>query len=227
MIFSILYYLASTALFSAGAFGVYYWVDQPAAEGLIAKATWYGMRTYVQASEYFKEEEKNSDDERNDDDYAEEKSDDKYIHYTLEPEEALITSFVNEKTREDIKKNHTTDLEMVSTKINGEKHFKIIEENSVLDNLDFLPVDKQFIQVELEQNNKKICIHENLDKFYLADNKLFTRPWLQWYLSKYYGERLEETYTIHIIDKSVNLFKIGEKECIVITKQSYETEKLH
>ena len=44
MIFSALYYLASTALFSAGAFGVYYWIDQSGAQSLMAKATWYGMR---------------------------------------------------------------------------------------------------------------------------------------------------------------------------------------
>tara|TARA_B100001769_G_C21976865_1_gene525331 strand:- start:107 stop:781 length:675 start_codon:yes stop_codon:yes gene_type:complete len=223
MIFSALYYLASTALFSAGAFGVYYWIDQSGAQSLMAKATWYGMRTYIQASEYFTEDEKNSDTEEDDD---EEKSDDKYIHYTLDPEEALVTSFVNERTREDIKKNHITNLEMVSTKINGNEYFKIIDTDTVLTDIDYLPVEKQFIQVELEQNNKKICIHENLEKFYLADNKLFTKPWLQWYLTKYYGERLEEDYTLHIIDSSVNLFKINEKEFIFLTKQSYETHKL-
>ena len=223
MIFSALYYLASTALFSAGAFGVYYWIDQSGAQSLMAKATWYGMRTYIQASEYFTEDEKNSDTEEDDD---EEKSDDKYIHYTLDPEEALVTSFVNERTREDIKKNHITNLEMVSTKINGNEYFKIIDTDTLLADIDYLPIEKQFIQVELEQNNKKICIHENLEKFYLADNKLFTKSWLQWYLTKYYGERLEEDYTLHIIDSSVNLFKINEKEFIFLTKQSYETHKL-
>jgi len=223
MIFSALYYLASTALFSAGAFGVYYWIDQSGAQSLMAKATWYGMRTYIQATEYFTEDEKNSDTEEDDD---EEKSNDKYIHYTLDPEEALVTSFVNERTREDIKKNHITNLEMVSTKINGNEYFKIIDTDTVLADIDYLPVEKQFIQVELEQNNKKICIHENLEKFYLADNKLFTKSWLQWYLTKYYGERLEEEYTLHIIDSSVNLFKINEKEFIFLTKQSYETHTL-
>lgn len=224
MIFSALYYLASTAIFSAGALGVYYWIDQSGAQSLMAKATWYGMRTYIQASEYFTEGEKNSDNEE--EEYEEEESSDTYIHYTLEPEEALVTSFVNEKTREDIKKNHTTDLEMVSTKINGNEYFKILEDDALLLEIDYLPIEKQFIQVELEQNNKKICIHENLDKFYLADNKLFTKSWLQWYLSKYYGERLEDAYTIHIIDNSVNLFKISEKEYIFLTKQSYETHQL-
>lgn len=223
MIFSALYYLASTALFSAGAFGVYYWIDQSGAQSLMAKATWYGMRTYIQATEYFTEDEKNSDTEEDDD---EEKSNDKYIHYTLDPEEALVTSFVNERTREDIKKNHITNLEMVSTKINDNEYFKIIDADTVLTDIDYLPVEKQFIQVELEQNNKKICIHEHLEKFYLADNKLFTKSWLQWYLTKYYGERLEEEYTLHIIDSSVNLFKINEKEFIFLTKQSYETHKL-
>ena len=223
MIFSTLYYLASTAIFSAGALGVYYWIDQSGAQNLMAKATWYSMRTYIQTSEYFTEGWKNSD---NEEEYDEEKSNDTYVHYTLEPEEALVTSFVNEKTREDIKKNHITDLEMVSTKINGNEYFKILEHDEILLEIDYLPIEKQFIQVELEQKNEKICIHENLDKFYLADNKLFTKPWLQWYLSKYYGVRLEDTYTIHIIDNSVNLFKICEKDYIFLTKQGYDSHKL-
>ena len=105
MIFSTLYYLASTAIFSAGALGVYYWIDQSGAQSLMAKATWYSMRTYIQASEFFTEGEKNSDNEG--EEYNEEESNDTYIHYTLEPEEALVTSFVNEKTREDIKKNQS------------------------------------------------------------------------------------------------------------------------
>ena len=224
MIFSALYYLASTALFSAGAFGVYYWIDQSGAQSLMAQATWYGMRTYIQASEYFTESEKNSDNEEGE--YNEEESNDKYIHYTLEPDEELVTSFVNEKTREDIKKSHVTDLEMVSTKINGNEYFKILADDEPLSEIDYLPLEKQFIQVELEQNNKKICIHENLEKFYLADNKLFTKSWLQWYLNNYYGERLEDDYIIHIIDSSVNLFKISIKEYILLTKQAYETHKL-
>jgi len=114
----------------------------------------------------------------------------------------------------------------VSTQINGDEYFKILEDDEILSKIDYLPIEKQFIQVELEQNNKKICIHESLEKFYLADNKLFTKSWLQWYLSKYYGERLEENYTIHIIDNNVNLFKISEKDYIFLTKQSYETHKL-
>ena len=115
---------------------------------------------------------------------------------------------------------------MVSTKINGNEYFKILEHDEILLEIDYLPIEKQFIQVELEQKNEKICIHENLDKFYLADNKLFTKPWLQWYLSKYYGVRLEDTYTIHIIDNSVNLFKISEKDYIFLTKQGYDSHKL-
>lgn len=223
MIFTVLYYLASTALFGAGAFGMYWWVDEESAQGLVARATWYGMRTYVQASEYFTEEVKDSDNEEEDVSETQElKNDDKYIHYTMEPEEALVTSFVNERTREDIKKTHTTDLEMVSTKINGTRFYKTIDSNAVLDELEYFPIEKQFIQVEVEQNNKKICIHENLDKFYLADNKLFSRAWLQWFLTKYYSERLEEEYTIHLIDSCVNLFTITSKQIIFLNKQSYE-----
>ena len=128
--------------------------------------------------------------------------------------------------RKDIKKRHTTDLEMVLTKINNNEYYKIIDENAQVKNLSFLPIEKQFIQVELEQNNNKKCIHTYLDKFYLTDNKLFTKAWLKWYLSKFFNETLEDDYSIHLIDKDVNLFKITNKEYILLTSQNYETHQI-
>ena len=229
MIFTVLYYLASTALISSSVFGIYYFVDPMAAGNLVTQASWYSMRTYVQINEYFNEAEKDSDDENNADtvsDADEGDLGDKYIHYTMEPEESLHTCYIDEYTRKDIKKRHTTDLEMVLTKINNNEYYKIIDENTQVKNLSFLPIEKQFIQVELEQNNNKKCIHTYLDKFYLTDNKLFTKAWLKWYLSKFFNETLEDDYSIHLIDKDVNLFKITNKEYILLTSQNYETHQI-
>ena len=227
MLFSFLYYFACSGLVSAAGFGLYYLVDERNAKALMSKATWYTMRTYVQVNEYFHETIKDSDeddDNLNEEDIEEEEevATDKYIHYSMEPGESIISSYVNEEIREEIKKKHTTDLELVVTKINNKRYYKTINSSESLPITEFLPLEKQFIQVEIEQNNKKQCIHEYLDRFYLVNNKLFTKAWLKWYMKRFFNENLEDNYTIHIIDKDVNLFKIKETESVLLLADVYE-----
>ena len=126
------------------------------------------------------------------------------------------------KYEKKLKKKKTTDLELVLTKINKKTYYKTINSTDSLPATEFLPLDKQFIQVELEQNDKKFCIHEYLDSFYLVNNTLFTTAWLKWYLQRFFNEKLEDTYTIHIIDKDVNLFKINESQQVMLNSDGYE-----
>ena len=223
MFLSVLYYFACSSLVSAAGFGLYYLVDERNAKALMSKATWYTMRTYVQVNEYFSEAIKDSDE---DDDISEEEIEeeatDKYIHYSMEPEESIVSSYVNEEIREEIKKTHTTDLELVVTKINNKNYYKTVDSSESLPITEFLPLEKQFIQVEIEQNNQKQCIHEYLDSFYLVNNKLFTKAWLKWYMKRFFSENLEDNYIIHIIDKDVNLFKIKETESVLLLANMYE-----
>ena len=224
MLFSFLYYFACSGLVSVTGFGLYYLVDERNAKALMSKATWYTMRTYVQLNEYFSEAIKDSDDDDMNEEEIEEEKDvtDKYIHYSMEPEESIISSYVNEDIREEIKKTHTTDLELVVTKINNKNYFKTVDSSDSLPITEFLPLEKQFIQVEIEQNGTKQCIHEYLDSFYLVNNKLFTKAWLKWYMKRFFSENLEDNYTIHIIDKDVNLFKIKETESVLLLANMYE-----
>ena len=222
MFFSFLYYFACSGLVSVTGLGLYYLVDERNAKALISKATWYTMRTYIQVNEYFSEPVKDSDDDMNDEEIEEKDVMDKYIHYSMDPEESIISSYVNEEIREEIKKNHTTDLELILTKINNKNYQKTVDSSENFTITEFLPLEKQFIQVEIEQNNIKQCIHEHLDSLYLVNNKLFTKAWLKWYMKKFFNMNLEDNYILHIIDKDVNLFKIRETEAVLLLANMYE-----
>jgi len=126
MFFSFLYYFACSGLVSAAGFGIYYLIDENGANALMSKATWYSMRTYIQVQTYFNETVKDSDEEEEDEEEEEENRTDKYIHYSMEPEESIVSSYVNEEIREEIKKKKTTDLELVLTKINKKTYYKTI-----------------------------------------------------------------------------------------------------
>ncbi len=231
MIFAMMYYLASVGVVGAGAYGIYYLFDEEGAKDFMARATWYSMKTYVQLNEYLREnniiysDNEEEEEEEYNRDGLEEKIVDRYIHYTCEPEEAIVNSGLSEKIRDDIKKRRHTDLEMTSTEINNKTYYKTIKAEDSFKDLDYIPLEKIFIQVELEQNNEKQCIHEHLDSFYLQNNKICTKAWLKWYLSKFYGTQLEDDYVVHFIDKEVNLFKINKNESVVFTSNSYEVCK--
>jgi len=226
MLFDLFYYSTGISLLSVGAFGLYYWIDGMSANAMLSRATWHGMKTYIQINEYLtgylNEIEKIGDEIISNNMVNTDEERDRYIHYSMKPDESIVSSFVNEQTRQEIRQANKTDLELVQTKINDDKYYKILEETDVLPIKEYQPLEKLFIQVELEQKNKKLCIHEHLDNFYLVGNKLFTKPWLKWYLNKFYNEELEEEYTLHIIDKDVNIFTISASDHILLTVSGYE-----
>ena len=62
-------------------------------------------------------------------------------------------------------------------------------------------IDRQFVQIELEQNGKIIDIHKHLDHFYLKGNKLLTKTFLKWYLNNWYSVELADDYALKILTK--------------------------
>ena len=184
------------------------------------------MRYYIQITDYLngdcyeeiKEDEDgvSSEDERN---YIP-----KYICYTIEPQQSSIMANPSESFFRNRKKKSSRipDLELMTELINNKEYYKTLQTEENYGDLDYVLLDKIFIQVELEQNGKKKCIHEYLESFYLKDNVLFTRPFLKWYLSRWFSIDLEEEYTLHIIDKDVNLFTVSPNQHIVLTAGKYE-----
>ena len=80
-------------------------------------------------------------------------------------------------------------------------------------------IDKKFIQIELCQNDSKTSIHKNLEGFYLIDNTLLDYVFLKWYVNKFYGLLLSDTYKLSIIDSDINMFTLDKNQSITINKK--------
>ena len=107
------------------------------------------------------------------------------------------------------------------------KTFKNHKKFTSADNNNWDKVEKQFVQVELLQNEVCIDIHKYLDSFYINGNILFTPAFLKWYLQKWFNMSLnEDTYTLKIFDKDVNLFTLIPEQYIILTDDGYKIKSL-
>jgi hypothetical protein len=116
------------------------------------------------------------------------------------------------------------DLMFLKKKENDVELYKRINEKTEVDkNIKMEKVDKQFIQIELCQNANKTSIHKNLEEFYLTDNTLLDYVFLKWYVNKFYGLLLADTYKLSIIDSDINMFNLDKNQSIIINrKKNYD-----
>ena len=73
----------------------------------------------------------------------------------------------------------------------------------------------------MEQNGKKKEIHEFLHYFYLKENKILDTEFLKWYMKYWYKMKLEDNYTLHIIDSDINLLTLKPEQYILIGDRNY------
>tara|TARA_Y100000389_G_scaffold201104_1_gene243013 strand:- start:1374 stop:1976 length:603 start_codon:yes stop_codon:yes gene_type:complete len=85
--------------------------------------------------------------------------------------------------------------------------------------------DKLFIQIELKQNDRIYDIHEYISNFYIENNEILDKVFLEWFMKEFYSTKLEDTYELNIIDKEINIFKLKKDEKVILTKESYKIEK--
>ena len=73
-------------------------------------------------------------------------------------------------------------------------------------------LDSPFLQVELKQGGEKILLDKGLSDFYFNGNKILDEIFLKWFLDYYnYGVKLQEEYTIKIMDNDINFFDIIQR----------------
>lgn len=113
------------------------------------------------------------------------------------------------------------DLMMVKETINDTDYFIVINNKNSIDSIVLEPSSKCFLQVEisLNSNEEKLEIHDNLKHFYVNKSEILSKPFLHWYLEKYYNiiDPLEN-YTLHFIDSNINIFKCKSDKLINIVK---------
>lgn len=85
--------------------------------------------------------------------------------------------------------------------------------------------EKLFIQIELKQNDKIYDIHEYISNFYIENNEILDKVFLEWFMKEFYSTKLEDTYELNIIDKEINIFNLKKDEKVILSKETYKIEK--
>ena len=91
------------------------------------------------------------------------------------------------------------------------------EDEEIKYTLNITPVSKPFMQIDYEDDNNKIEIQGELEKYYVKDNKLLDKEFLRWYMKHYYQTDISEEYKIHILDENIKMFSLNNNQYIEMT----------
>ena len=214
-------YIVIPTLVSAGTVCVYYIWNPDGTEKLISDIAWYGVNMYSKVSiiiENISIQDDNMSEEEEEEDMEESLS---YFNSKNHITVSIGTDY--KELPEDWYKNTNVDLLMLEIENSNKEQYKIFHsyETLIKSSEEWETLDKLFVQVELEQNNKVIDLHKHLDNFYVVGNEILSKPFLQWYLKTWYNTTLQDEYTLKIFDKDVNLFSIGPGTHIHINEDGY------
>ena len=222
MFSEIVNYIMIPTLLSASALGAYYVWSQEDSKKLIASIAWYGVNMYSRAAIYYETfvQYDSSDDEK--DDFDEEES----LSYYNNENQIIVSLGTDYKTLPDEWWNdskNNVDLLMLKKSLCDNIKYKIFHKHQELmkSEIEWVTMEKQFVQVELEQDGKVIDIHKHLDQFYTVGNSILSKSFLRWYLKSWYNIELCYEYTLKIFDKDVNLFSIGPESYIYLGNEKY------
>lgn len=224
------YYIFAGGTCLVSAAGFYFLYDKQNAERIFYNVTWMALGAYANLEEFydkkvapriknfFEDEEEIKEEENNIIIRENKKIKEKFtVHNNLTN---------NYETVINISPENNYDWGFVTKKIENENKCKIYENIHERDDEEFVVIEKPFLQVELEQNDEKIEIHENLHYFFLKNNKLFDKNFLKWYMKYWFKKELEDTYKLHIIDNSINIFTIDQTQYIVLGEKDYDIKKV-
>ena len=220
-----LYYLAGVSVVGTIGFGLFYLYDETTATAIMEDFSWTAVRAYHRVNmetnnlrRYLENElieTKNSDNEYENDESEEE-------------EEEKLVSFIGYNndgttyTTDELENNSYIDTEtfdmMMLVKKQEEYNLykRIHEKDEIVCEHSFEEVTKPFLSVEVEQNNNRVAVHDQLKGFYIKGNMLLDKVFLKWYLEEFYGMNLDDDYKIHIIDSNIEMHKIQFDQSITI-----------
>lgn len=118
-----------------------------------------------------------------------------------------------------------TDFDIMFIKkidVNRNIFWKRILEKDILDCKEkieeFEPIDKPFLQIEYcvktdsSEPVQKTEIHTEILPFYIKNSVILDKPFIQWYVNKYYSLASLDDYELQLIDTNINIFKINNNE---------------
>jgi hypothetical protein len=212
-------------IFGGGLFALaYFYINPESIKTISTNISWYSVRSYHTLNLYWSDYNKSNVVEK--------------IEYKSEEEEInkINLEGINgdgEFEYFEIEENENmTNEELSDFKIlfvEHEEDGKIYYENISNDiNIESLfergvePVKRQFLQIELEQGDEKVDIHEHISKYYVKNNALFSKIFMEYYMEKYYENPVKDGYKINIIDKDITLLSIDETQKVVLTENGYK-----
>ena len=89
--------------------------------------------------------------------------------------------------------------------------------------LDFDKIEKPFLQVifcskieDLENKPvEKTEIHNNLQQFYVKNNKILDETFVKWYMKTFHS-MIVNNYELQIIDTDITIFKLNKTQLCVL-----------
>ena len=223
----IVYYLAGVGMIGTVGYGLLYILDRDTANDIAQQASWNAVKAYHKASlEYnnakrwyernSRERIDRSDDENDFEDEEKNITEYQFLGYNLNDDTTYTST---ELLNNDYIDDNDFDLMFLTKKEGDENIYKrILNKTNINENINIKKIEKPFIQVELCQNEEKKTIHKYLENFYLEDNMLLDKPFLTWYVKTFYSLILDDNYKLSVIDADINMFKINEKQHIILNQ---------
>jgi hypothetical protein len=216
-------YIIIPALLSVSAFGAYYIWNPSNGKYVVSNAVWHSVNLYSKATILLEKLDQDvgsiSDTDDDDDD------EDELLSYYNSKKQIIISLGANTKNIPEVllEEIKTSDGLLIMQKNTKKRMYKTFNHYEDFMNVksEWNITEKQFMQVELEQNGKIIDIHKHLDPFYIEGNHILSKAFLQWYLKSMYKIKLSDKYTLKIFDKDINLFSINSDSCIHLEADNY------
>jgi hypothetical protein len=210
MLYELCYYLALSGSLCLSAAGLTYHFNRPLFNQTVRKVAWKGLNVYHDITTFVSAfyDETTPEEVK---DIVEDVSKNTILSYSLFDGSTAITSYIPPMH----------DLLFYRRLISNKTYCKRINEDEDINTLDIVPVKKPFLQVELKYKDKSLDIHKYLNTFYVKDNHILDKLFLQWYVKYWFLLDLDEEYTIHIIDNEVNMFTLNSTQSILLEGDKY------
>tara|TARA_Y100000389_G_scaffold203761_1_gene253332 strand:- start:5745 stop:6446 length:702 start_codon:yes stop_codon:yes gene_type:complete len=230
-----MYYLLYTLLFSLGSVGYLYFFNKRVLKKIITISLWNIMKFKCYLDHHFSKFKSSDQNIHQDTNISPH-----YFHVRSQIIENIYNNENYEITSDDINyyftdnKDDADNIEPLEKMkelltneniiyycktINDKCYFYRLTHNTTSSNLiNMETIEKPFIQIELEQNNSKIDIGDNLECFYIKNNIILDNIFLKWFIYYYYDEKLLDTYKLHIIDKDANIITMDNSDGEICNK---------
>ena len=193
--------------------------DNPDYEALKYIICWYGLKTYTKFNMYFKKiyKIKNYFYGRNDSSVD--------IHFISNGEEVVKIS----NTDSDLCKMASYDFIFYELDKEDESNYMVIRDNLSKElSGNTLDIDKsnvRFLSPQIIIDNSQTLI-EFTQNIYLDGNKLFSRPFIIWYMKTVKDYLIDDKeYSIRFFDNKMDFIEITSEKCVILGKDTYEIVK--